>query len=366
VRTFLFAVLLAQLALSGCAEFPVGSSWPVRETPSWQHETAAATVAPESDLPAAAEPPVSAIEVFFSGNDGRARVLESALVAAIDRANQSVDMAMYNFSLDAVGEAILAAKSRGVRVRIVAESDALDGRWFGRFRAAGIKVQGDGREALMHNKFLILDGREVWTGSLNLTRSGTTIDDNNFVRLVSPELAQRYGAVFEAMFTDGRFGPNRSAPALDPDLEVGGVPVEVYFSPEAPPEQRLVALIQGAQKSIRVLAYSFTSDKLAAALRDQAAAGLAVQGVFDESQVDGQGAEYAPLRQAGLDVRLDGSPGLMHNKVLVIDDKIVVFGSFNFTRAANQSNDENLIVVFDSSIAAQYRNVFEQIYQAGR
>jgi phosphatidylserine/phosphatidylglycerophosphate/cardiolipin synthase-like enzyme len=56
----------------------------------------------------------------------------------------------------------------------------------------------------------------------------------------------------------------------------------------------------------------------------------------------------------------------MHNKVLVIDDKIVVFGSFNFTRAANQSNDENLIVVFDSSIAAQYRNVFEQIYQAGR
>jgi phosphatidylserine/phosphatidylglycerophosphate/cardiolipin synthase-like enzyme len=247
----------------------------------------------------------------------------------------------------------LDAKARGVTVRIVAESDALDGRWFGRFRAAGIKVQGDGREALMHNKFLILDGQEVWTGSLNLTQSGTYADDNNFVRLVSAELARRYGAVFEAMFSAGKFGADRDAAALDPVLDVGGVPVEVYFSPEDHPEQRLVELVRGAEKSIRVLAYSFTSDALAEALRDQAGAGLTIQGVFDGSQVDGQGAEYAPLRQAGLDVRLDGSPGLMHNKVLIIDDEIVVTGSFNFTRAANQSNDENLIIVFDASITTK-------------
>jgi phosphatidylserine/phosphatidylglycerophosphate/cardiolipin synthase-like enzyme len=373
----LLAVLLAVLVVLGaCSEFPADFPGPGVQTQVVEWATAAAQDTPAADLPATAEADVSdpsategqaaAIEVFFTGNASRAHAVEAALVAALDGASQSVDMAMYNFSLNAVGEAILAAHSRGVRVRIVAESDALDGSWFTKFRKVGIKVQGDGREALMHNKFLVLDGREVWTGSLNLTQSGAYGDDNNYVRLLSTELAQRYEAIFEAMFTAGEFGSDRSASTWDPALEVDGVQMEVYFSPEDHPEKRLVELVRGARKSVRVLAYSFTSDALAAALRKQADAGLTIQCVFDESQVDGQGTEYAPLRQGGLDVRLDGNAGLMHNKVLIIDDEIVVLGSYNFTRAANQSNDENLIVVYDAALAGQYQKVFERIYKAGR
>ena len=292
-------------------------------------------------------------------------MLIDALTMALASATDGIDMAMYNFSLDEVGQALLDAKARGVRVRVVAESDSLDGRWFQKFQDNGIEVLGDRREGLMHNKFLVIDGREVWTGSLNLTWSGISNDDNNFTRFVSPDLAQRYTAVFDAMFEDDRFGPDRSPSGLPADVTVGETPVEVYFSPADRAEKRLVELVRGANKSIRMLAYSFTSDALGEALMDQAAAGLAVQIVCDEDQADGQGAEYAALRQAGLDVRLDGNSGLLHDKVLIIDDEIVVFGSYNFTRAANQTNDENVVVVMSAQLAAQYQAAFEQIYRAG-
>jgi len=100
------------------------------------------------------------------------------------------------------------------------------------------------------------------------------------------------------MFTAGKFGSQRTATGLDPAMDVVGVPIEVYFSPEDRPEKRLVELVRGAQKSILVLAYSFTSDPLSDALLDQADAGVSVQGVFDASQVVGRGRSmrFAPGR----------------------------------------------------------------------
>jgi phosphatidylserine/phosphatidylglycerophosphate/cardiolipin synthase-like enzyme len=349
-------ILIGPVFLSACDVPFSAPPLPVVNTPI---ESSPPTV--ENDIPS-----TGSIEVFFTGKESQSLELENALVTAVYGADQSVDMAIYNFNLDTVGEALLDAHTRGVRVRIVTESDSLDGRWFDQFQKAGIEVFGDGREELMHNKFLVIDQREVWTGSLNLTKTGLYEDDNNFARFVSAGLAKHYSAVFEAMFTDGKFGTQRDASDLDPALDVVGVPVEVYFSPEDRPEKRLVKLVRDAQKSVLVLAYSFTSDPLSDALLDRADAGVAVRGVFDTSQADGKGADYGHLRQAGLDVRLDGNTGLMHNKVLIIDDQIVVLGSYNFTRAANQANDENLVVVFDPYIARQYRESFDRIYQAGQ
>lgn len=360
-RFFVFSFLVLITAwLPACDTLPPPST--AVSPPATAIVTLPGTLEPgEPPLPATAS-----IAVYFTGDKTRAATLEEALERSIAAANRSIDVAMYNFNLDAAGEALLAAHRRGVRVRVLADSDALERRWFGRFRQAGIEVLGDGREELMHNKFLVIDEREVWSGSLNLTQAGTYDDDNNFVRILSTELARRYTDVFEAMFTLGEFGGDRQASGLDPSVDVVGVRVEVYFSPEDQAERRVVELVRGARSSILVLAYSFTSDPLARALLDQAGAGLEVRGVFDESQADGQGAEYAPLRQAGLNVRLDGSPGLMHNKVLILDHETVVLGSYNFTRAANQTNDENLLVIHDPGTAALYGQEFERIYNAGR
>ncbi len=74
------------------------------------------------------------------------------------------------------------------------------------------------------------------------------------------------------------------------------------------------------------------------------------------------GTEFDPFSQAGLDVLLDGNEGLMHHKVMIIDESIVIFGSYNFTNSAETKNDETLIVVYNEEIAAQFMNEFQRVY----
>ena len=83
-------------------------------------------------------------------------------------------------------------------------------------------------------------------------------------------------------------------------------------------------------------------------VRAKAEAELTVEGVMDDEQVrSNQGTEFDPFRQAGLDVRLDGIDGLMHHKVFIIDQKIVAFGSYNFSQNAEERNDENLMIIYN-------------------
>ena len=94
-------------------------------------------------------------------------------------------------------------------------------------------------------------------------------------------------------------------------------------------------MLSRAEESIYFLAFSFTSNDLGAIVREKAEAGLTVQGVMDEEQVSSnQGTEYDPFKQAGLDVRIDGNEGQMHHKVFIIDESIVVLGSYNFSQSA--------------------------------
>jgi phosphatidylserine/phosphatidylglycerophosphate/cardiolipin synthase-like enzyme len=85
--------------------------------------------------------------------------------------------------------------------------------------------------------------------------------------------------------------------------------------------------------------------------------------VMDEAQVSTNvGTAYDRFRLAGLDVRLDGEPGLMHHKALIIDRRIVVVGSYNFTASAEKYNDENLLVIRDPEIAAQFLQEFRRVF----
>ncbi|HBY08896.1 MAG TPA: phospholipase, partial [Chloroflexi bacterium] len=112
------------------------------------------------------------------------------------------------------------------------------------------------------------------------------------------------------------------------------------------------------------LAFSFTSDPIAGALLERAAAGVEVAGVFEESQYHANtGGEFDRLAAAGLDVRLDGNPNNMHHKVFIIDGKIVVTGSYNFSRSAEERNDENTLIIHNPEIAAQYLVEFERVFQ---
>jgi phosphatidylserine/phosphatidylglycerophosphate/cardiolipin synthase-like enzyme len=85
--------------------------------------------------------------------------------------------------------------------------------------------------------------------------------------------------------------------------------------------------------------------------------------VLEAGQASAAGGDYSRLLDAGLDIRLDTSPGRMHHKVMIIDREIVVTGSFNFTRTAERDNDENILIVHDVDLTHQFLIEFERIFE---
>lgn len=312
--------------------------------------------------------PAAGVQVYFSRPDDPASESlrggpDARLAEAIEQARLSVDVAVLNLNLWSLRDALIAAHRRGVTVRLVTDSDYLDSQEVQELAAAGIPVLGDRRESLMHHKFVVIDRREVWTGSMNFTLNGAYRHDNNLLRIPSEELATNYGREFDEMFSEDRFGDRSRADTPHPVFDLAGGTITNLFSPDDGVEARLVDLIAGAKQSIEVLAYAFTLDSLAEALLAQAENGVQVRGVFDSGQASSnQGGDYYRLLEAGLDVWLDGNLNSMHHKVLIIDNQIVVTGSYNFSASAERRNDENVLIIENPELAAQYLAEFERIY----
>ncbi|MCJ7723714.1 MAG: phospholipase D-like domain-containing protein, partial [Anaerolineales bacterium] len=114
---------------------------------------------------------------------------EDFLVMAIEQARHSIDVAAYSMNLWDMRDALINAFHRGVTVRIVMESDNKSEEVPQELSDAGIPIVGDRREGLMHNKFVIIDRSEVWTGSMNFTISGSYRDNNNLVRIRAVKVA---------------------------------------------------------------------------------------------------------------------------------------------------------------------------------
>jgi phosphatidylserine/phosphatidylglycerophosphate/cardiolipin synthase-like enzyme len=275
-----------------------------------------------------------------------------------------VDVAAYSITLNSVRNALLNAHDRGVTIRIVMESDNMDTSDVQRLLEAGVPIVGDERQGLMHDKFMVIDRSEVWLGSMNFTDSGTYDDNNNMIRVLSTKVAENYSVEFNEMFEDNKFGEDVVAQTPNPTVTLDGTRVDTFFSPDDHVLNSLYAVLSGANESIYFLAFSFTSNELGEIVRTKAEAGLEIKGVMDEEQVaSNTGTEFDPFRQAGLDVLIDGNEGQMHHKVFIVDEKIVVLGSYNFSRAAEERNDENILIIYNEKIAEFFVQEFQRVYE---
>ncbi|MGB7540076.1 MAG: phospholipase D-like domain-containing protein [Anaerolineales bacterium] len=318
--------------------------------------------------PTATVPP-GPVSVYFSrpqAFDGEyAGGPDEALARGIDGAARSIDIASYDFDLLSVARALLRAKGRGVAVRIVVDTDNWKNEALDFLRGEGIPVVGDGREGLMHDKFVVIDGAEVWAGSMNLTVNDAYRNDNNLLRIRSAELAEIFTAEFEEMFLARRFGPSSPSgkPAAGVETEAGTI--EALFAPEDSVAARVIREIRAARTSIRFLAFSFTSGPIAAAMLDRVPDGLALFGVLEGTQVrSNTGAQFGALAAGGATVFLDANPRNMHHKVIILDGRIVITGSYNFTQSAENKNDEDLLIFHNLELAgafeAEFRRVFDR------
>jgi phosphatidylserine/phosphatidylglycerophosphate/cardiolipin synthase-like enzyme len=290
--------------------------------------------------------------------------VDGPLVEAIDAARLSIDVAAYSLGLNSVRNALLRAHDRGVTVRIVMETGNMDRSDPQILMEAGVPIVGDNSDGLMHNKFMVVDRTEVWLGSLNFTDSGTYEDNNNLMRIHSTEMAENFIKEFEEMFLDNRFGENVASETPHPIVTIDETRIDVFFSPDDGVLSALIPLLNSAEQSIHFLAFSFTSNELGDIVRAKAEAGLTVAGVMDKEQSSSnQGTEFDPFQQAELDVLIDGIDGQMHHKLIIVDEKIVAFGSYNFSKSAEERNDENLLIVYDADIAEQFILEFGRVWK---
>ena len=289
---------------------------------------------------------------------------DAQLVEALDAAQFSIDMAMYHLDLWSVRDALIYAHRKGVEVRVVTDSAYKDDLEIHALQEAGIPVVEDRRPSLMHHKFVVIDRSEVWTGSMNLTVNGAYRNDNHLLRIRSKEVAEDFFREFEEMFDEDRFGASSLPDTPYPVIQMDGHQIEIYFSPEDGVLTRLLELLREADKSVEFLAYTLTADTIGETLLELHQAGVTVRGVVEESQISATGSETPRLRQAGVDIRLDSNPANMHHKVFLLDNEIVVLGSYNFTRNAEEKNDENVLIIHDPALASQFLIEFERIYQS--
>jgi phosphatidylserine/phosphatidylglycerophosphate/cardiolipin synthase-like enzyme len=226
---------------------------------------------------------------------------------------------------------------------------------------AGIEVRSDDRSALMHNKFWIFDGKIAWTGSTNITENGVFEQNNNAIVIHSPEIAAIYEREFAEMW-DGQFGPKSPSTVDQQSVVVNGTPIQIYFSPEDHVLDHMIPLVASASASIHFMAFSFTDYPLAKAMIDRAAAGVDVSGVFEKTGSETDSSELRTFFCAHVPARQDGNPKFLHDKVIIIDNRYVISGSFNLSTNATESNDENVIIIDNPDIAKLYTQEFERVW----
>lgn len=274
---------------------------------------------------------------------------EEAFIQALNSAQESLHCALFEVELESLKK-VLLEKQPTIDVKIVTDNDYLH-----QFNHSFVKADSWG---LMHNKFCIIDGKKVTTGSMNPTFNDAYKNNNNLLIIESPLLAQNYEDEFQEMWK-GEF--KRGEAVKNPILKINDTIIQNYFCPDDLCAEHVKEELQKAQKSIYFMAFSFTHDGIANILLLKQLEGLDIQGVMETRQVT-EYSVFKVLEYQGMDVRKDGNKQNMHHKVFIIDDKTVVTGSFNPTAGGNERNDENVLIIHNPEIARRFVEEFWKVY----
>jgi phosphatidylserine/phosphatidylglycerophosphate/cardiolipin synthase-like enzyme len=330
--------------------------------------------------------------VSIGENAVRAK-FDTVLINRINAASFSIDMAAYSLSGTVgadIANALLAARNRGVKIRVIGEKDNQGTAPWTTLKNGGVSVIDDGFDAvnaaagLMHNKFYVFDNRDhssdkddwVLTGSWNATDPGTNNDAQNIVVIQDKAVANAFTMEFEEMWGAATDGPNAAgsrfgARKLDNTPHkfiVGGTPVDVYFSPSDKVSGQINSALKEAQSSINVALLSFTRDELSQTIVAKKLAGKKTHVLMDNNTDSGNDFTY--MLTNGVDVRLPGAAltGLLHHKYAVIDadapsaNNLVVTGSHNWSSSAEIANNENTLIIRSKRIANLYLQEFKARY----
>ena len=318
--------------------------------------------------------------------------LENVIISFIGEARHTLDIAVQELDSEPIAQAIINAKWRGVRVRMIMEQDYLasdkipkDRKRAGETPAEAAKrvqwneyrrpitvktnrdilsallrnaidVKADYNPKIFHQKFVIRDfeGKKrstsaVLTGSTNFTDTGTHKNYNHIVVFHDHRICKAYLLEFYEI-RSGNFGAlNLRKKNIPRTYNLNGVPVRILFSPDDSPELEIVKQMLKCRHRLDFSIFTFSaSSGIDDAMVILRAARRKVRGVFDPGQGRRDWAAAHWLHEEGIKVyfpRQEPGFGKLHHKLMVIDEDIVVGGSFNYTGPANDYNDENVFVI---------------------
>lgn len=318
--------------------------------------------------------------------------LEEVIIQFINGARETLYIAVQELDSEPIAQAVIDARWRGVHVEMILEQDYLARdkiphatpkhgeapeeaikrvQWeeYRRPKTAitnrdilsallrnAIDVKADYNPKIFHQKFIIRDYRgtnrstsATLTGSTNFTFTGTHKNYNHIVIFHDYRICKAYLMEFQEI-RSGNFGSlNLRENEIPRSYNLNGVPVRILFAPDDSPELEIVKQMLKCSRRLDFSIFTFASssgiDDAMAILR---AAGREIRGVFDPVQGKRDWAATHWLHNAGIRVfipRKEPGFGKLHHKLMVIDDDIIVGGSFNYTEPANDYNDENIFVV---------------------
>ncbi|MFB6265256.1 MAG: phospholipase D-like domain-containing protein [Bradymonadaceae bacterium] len=360
---------------------------------------------PQSDLKELETPKV---EVFFNSTgtrEGNQRDLKPSefLVERIDAAEATIDIAAYGFSKRNLVEAVIRAYDRGVKVRFVGSTSHMHEYGYQRLMERHIPMQIGNEFHIMHEKFIVIDGRFVFAGTGNFTGTGFRRNNNNWIWMESEPLAEDFRAQFEEMYA-GRFSNAKRQTNDRTRFKIGDTTVDVYFQPGGGAVDRLVQEIRNADSSIYFQIFAFTHDQVGSALirkhrqfvrqNDRASHSWRskpprqwpkkVVGLLDRSQIHGNGQFHEGYRLTafGVPMRMEANDatllpgdyqkggGRLHTKTMILDpgteDARVVTGSFNWSSSASLANDEVMMVLRGERIAQRFMSMYDELWLKSR
>ena len=137
---------------------------------------------------------------------------------------------------------------------------------------------------------------------------------------------------------------------------------EVHFSLSDNPQKEIIKNINQAEAFINIAMYIFTDREIALPLAKARERGVKVRLYLDQDQVDYQYSQSRFLVQKGIKTRISTNNYIMHNKFAIIDSRILLTGSYNWTFSANNRNDENLMIIDDPETIEIFQNQFEKLW----
>ncbi len=309
----------------------------------------------------------NAISLFSATDD--------TIIAQIDRAMITLDIAVYNNNSGQIVQSINNALDRGVIIRYIAEGQTANTALSSLNSSIPVLFRENAMSSGMHNKFVIVDPDDVdnalvLTGSTNFTSNNLFSDPNNMVIVQDQALARGYTLEFEEMWGStgpqpdpvaSRFGEFKSYNTPEKFI-IGGRNVELYFSPTDNTTQAIARAISKADYDLDFALLLITNDILAEAIADRVSIFLQPRGVLDD--INGSGSDYQFLLDNGVVVVQHTVDGQLHHKYATIDhsqpaaDPTVVTGSHNWSASAESTNDENTLIIHDAEIANLYFQEF--------